>query len=100
MAANATAEENSLFEHITTTNLQIEELAASGEWEAVSELLIERNAMLRDLDGEQKEDALRTTIQSTARLRALVESAKDEIGKELGQLQRGREATASYNANT
>lgn len=100
MAAIATAEEQSLLEHITATNQQIEELAASGEWEAVSDLLIKRNAMLRELDDEQKENALRTTIQSTARIRALVERAKDEIGKELGQLQRGKEATASYNANT
>jgi hypothetical protein len=56
--------------------------------------------MLRDIDDERKEDALRTTIQSTARIRTLVEKAKDEIGKELGQLQRGKEATASYNANS
>lgn len=100
MAVIATAEEQSLLEHIITTNQRIEALAATGEWEAVSDLLIKRNAMLRDIDGEQKEDALRMSIQSTARIRALVEKAKDEIGNELGQLQRGKEATASYNANT
>ncbi len=100
MAAIATAEEQSRFEDITATNQQIEALAATGEWEAVSDLLIKRNAMLRDIDDERKEDALRTTIQSTARIRTLVEKAKDEIGKELGQLQRGKEATASYNANS
>lgn len=100
MAEIAAAEEQSLYCDITSTNQQIEELAVAGEWEAVSDLLAKRNAMLRDIDDEQKEDVLRMTIRSTARIRALVEKAKDDIGKELGQLQRGREATASYSANT
>lgn len=100
MADIAAAEAQSLYEPIASANQQIEELAVAGEWEAVSELLAKRNRMLRDLDDEQKEDVLRMTIRSTARIRTLVEKAKDEIGKELGQLQRGKEATASYSANT
>lgn len=100
MADIAVAEEQSVYGHITSTNQQIEALAVAGEWEAVSELLAQRNAMLRDLADEQKEAVLRMTIRSTARIRKLVEKARDDVGKELGQLQRGREATASYSANT
>ena len=100
MADVAGADEQSEYGQITATNQRIEELAVAGEWEAVSELLAKRNAMLRDLEDKQKEAVLRLTIQSTARIRTLVEKAKDDIGRELGQLQRGREATASYNANT
>ncbi|MGI9205852.1 MAG: flagellar protein FliT [Woeseiaceae bacterium] len=100
MAEIAAAQDQSLHADITSTNQQIEELAVAGDWEAVSDLIAKRNAMLRDLDDDQKEDVLRMTIRSTARIRALVEKAKDDIGKELGQLQRGREATASYSANT
>lgn len=100
MGGIASAVEQSLVEHITSTNRQIEELAAAGQWEGVSDLLAKRNAMLREIDDDQKEDVLRTTIRSTSRIRALVEKARDDIGKELGQLQRGKEATASYKANT
>lgn len=99
MAANAISAGESNLEYILSANQQAEELATSGEWEAVSELLMQRDAALRDVDDNDREAALLATLRSTEQLRALVEKAKDEIGKELGQIKRGREATETYGAN-
>ncbi len=100
MAANAIAREQSLSEHVAALNEQAEEQAAAGEWEAVSPLLSKRDALLREIESSEREGAVRASIRSTDRIRALVEQAKEILGRELGRLQRGREATQSYGINS
>ena len=85
---------------ILQANARAEALASSGEWEDLSKLLAKRDAMLRDLDDGEKAPAILATLKSTEQIRALVEKRKGEIGQELGQLKRGREATESYSANS
>ncbi len=87
-------------ECILQANSQAEALASTGEWESLGRTLAKRDAMLRDIDDGKKEMALVATLKSTEQIRALVEKRRNEIGKELGQLQRGREATESYSANS
>ena len=90
----------SLLDDVLAINMRAEELATSGEWEAVSHELAKRDALLREVRPEQRETALTASLRSTEQIRALVEKAKHEVGQEIGQLQRGRKATESYSAHS
>lgn len=100
MAAIAEFREGTLLESISSMNDRAEKFAAEGEWDAVSDLLVRRNAMLREIGNDQLEVVLRAAIRSTARIRAMVEHAKANIGKDLEVLHRGQEAAQIYNSNT
>lgn len=100
MAAIADVVLGTLFNDISSLNEQAEESAAAGEWDTVSELLAKRNALLQGNADGQSEDTLRAAIRSTARIRAMVESAQKNIGRELGTLHRGQEATQVYHSHT
>jgi len=100
MAVNAIEKEKTLSEHVASMNGHMEELAAAGEWEQVSELLEKRNAMLREIDDDKKEAALRAASRSTDRIRGMAEQARSEVAGRLAQLHRGKEATDSYRAHT
>jgi len=92
--------EESLLDSILNANARAEELASTGEWEDLGSLLARRDAMLREIGDAKKEAAIVASLKSTEQIRVLVEKRKSEIGKELGQLQRGRAATESYSANS
>ena len=100
MATNAIQREQTLFEHVSSINEHMEELAAAGEWEQVSDLLGKRNAMLREIGDDKKAAALKAASRSTDLIRAMAQKAQSEIAGKLAQLQRGREATDSYRAHS
>jgi hypothetical protein len=100
MAGNAIVRERTLSEHVSSMNDHMEELAAAGEWEQVADLLIRRNAMLREITGDKKNEALLAARRSTERITRMAKQARTEVADKLGQLHRGKEATDSYRAHT
>ncbi len=100
MGVDVIATNQSLLEFILAANIRAEELATSGEWEAVSSELVKRDSMLREIQEDEKEAALVASLRSTEQIRGLVEQAKNSVGKELGQIKIGREATTVYGVNS
>ncbi len=80
-------------------NQEMEALAVEGEWEKISALLDRRNRLLRQLGPEAKREAFEASRRSTERIRRLAEVAQREVADKLSRLQRGREATDSYQAH-
>lgn len=99
MAGNAIVKEQTLSQHLQSMNDHMEELAAAGEWQQVTELLPRRNAMLGELAEDKKVDALLAASRSTERIRGMAEKARAEVADKLAQLHRGKEATDSYRAH-
>lgn len=100
MAGNAIVREQTLFAHLASMNDHMEELAAAEEWQQVAELLIQRNAMLREIPDDKKVEALLAASRSTERLTRMAGKARSEVANKLAQLHRGKEATDSYRAHT
>ena len=100
MSEHATVEVNSAAESIAALNAELESLAKNGDWAELSASLAKRDRLLREMDETGKADALRESQKTTDRVRSAVESAKQEVGEKLAQLQRGKEATDSYRAHT
>ncbi|MDH3439952.1 MAG: flagellar protein FliT [Gammaproteobacteria bacterium] len=84
---------------VLSMNDHMEELAADGEWEKISDLLVKRNAMLREIADDEKAPVLKATDRSTERIRKLAQKAHGDVGQQLAQLHRGKEATDSYLAH-
>ena len=99
MEMKAIEAEETLADIVLSMNDHMEELAADGEWEKVSELLVKRNAMIREIADEQKAPVLKAAERSTARIKKLAEQAHGDVGQQLAKLHRGREATDSYRAH-
>lgn len=101
MAASAAKlRERTLSEQIASINGHMEELAAAGEWDQVLETIEKRDAMLGEIDDTDRKATLLAARRSTARIRALALNAQREVAEKLTELQRGREATDTYRANT
>ncbi len=100
MAENAIVNAQTLFDLLASLNARMEELAAAGEWDEVASVLVKRNAMLRELDGADKSEALSAARNSTDFVTSLARKARAEIGEKLAQLQVGKEAADTYRANT
>ena len=99
MEMKAIDSEETLADIVLSMNDHMEELAADGEWEKVSELLVKRNAMIREIADDEKGPVLKATERSTERLRKLAEKAHGDVGHQLAKLHRGKEATDSYRAH-
>jgi len=100
MSTNALTNNPPLLDDVLAVNSRAEELATLGQWEAVSDEIVKRDSLLREVRADQREAALVASLRSTDQIRALVERAKHDVGQEIGQLQRGRKATQSYNAHS
>lgn len=100
MAENAIAKSETLFDLLSSLNSRMEELATAGEWDEVANLLVKRNAMLRELEGQDKREALTAARRSTEFVTSLARKARAEVAEKLSQLHVGREAADTYRAHT
>lgn len=99
MRGKAELQEGSPDEQVGYLNARMEELAIAGEWLEVEHVVARRNTLLQSVDGPSREEALVAARRVTIRVQRLAESAKQEVGEKLSQLQRGRRATDSYLAH-
>lgn len=99
MTGNAELQEQSLDEQVQQLNARMEELAVAGEWSEVAHVMAERNLKLQSIDNPLREASLVAARRATIRVQRLAESAKQEVGEKLSQLQRGKRATDSYLAH-
>ena len=99
MASNAILREQTLSEQILSLNDHMEELAATGEWQQVFELLARRDAMLIELEDSEQKAALLAAQRSTEQIRSMAYSARHVVAKKLTDLARGQKATDSYRSH-
>jgi len=99
MTGKAESQEYSLDEQVQYLNARLEELAVAGEWNEVAHVMDKRNSLLQSIDGPAREAALVAARRVTIRVQKLAESARQEVGEKLSQLQRGKRATDSYLAH-
>ena len=100
MADRAIALEDKAGAEVLKLNAEMEQLAVDGEWEGVSLLVSKRNTLLRQVGDAARRTALEESKRSTDRIRRLAEKARQDTADRLSRLQRGREATDSYQAHT
>jgi len=100
MASNAILKEQTLSERVLSMNGHMEELAAAGEWQQLTDFMIKRDAMLSQIEEGEREVAITAARRSTDQIMQLAETARQDIGDRLAALKRGRKAADSYRANT
>lgn len=100
MAENAIANTGTLLDLLASLNARMEELAAAGEWDEVANILVKRNAVLREIEGRDKREALTAARRSTDFVTSLARKARAEVAEKLSQLHLGREAADTYRAHT
>lgn len=100
MASTAIVKDQTLSEQIQTLNEQMEELAVSGEWQQISEILPRRNAMLLELEHAEQTSAFMAARRSTERIGEMANMAQLKIAKKITKLARGKKATDSYRSHT
>jgi len=96
MAHTAINREQTFGEEILSLNEHMEELAGAAEWRQVFEILGKRNAMLLELEGSERAEALLAAKRSTEQLRLMADNARQIVAKKLTDLARGKKATDSY----
>ena len=99
MTGKAELQEYSPDVEVQHLNARMEELAVAGEWNEVAHLMTRRNSMLQSIAGPQREATLVAARRTTIRVQRQAETARQEVGEKLSQLQRGRRATDSYLAH-
>lgn len=100
MADRAIALEDKNGAEVLALNSTMEQLAVDGDWEQVAVLVSKRNTLLRKVGDAAKKTALEESKRSTDRIRRLAEKARQDTADRLSRLQRGREATDSYQAHS
>ena len=96
MDGNAIRKEESLSDQVQSMNEHMEALAADGEWQQVMDFMVKRDAMIREIDDDERKGALLAARRSTDHIRRLAETAKRETATKLAALKRGQQATDSY----
>ena len=96
MDGNAIRKEETLSDHVLSLNGHMEELAAAGEWQKVMEFMVKRDAMIREIDENDRKAVLLAARRSTDQIRKMAESAKRETADRLAALKRGQKAADSY----
>ncbi len=99
MNKTAMLSHQTLSEQILSMNKDMQELAASGEWQQVFELLTTRNALLLELEDSERPAALLAAKHSTEQILLLAEKARTGVAKKLTGLVRGKKATDSYRSH-
>lgn len=99
MASNAILKEQTLSERVLSMNGHLEELAAAGEWQQLTDFMIKRDAMLSQIEESEREAALTAARRSTGQILQMAEMARQDIADRLAALKRGRKAADSYRAN-
>ena len=84
---------------IRALNAQMERHAESGEWQHVTEITEQRDAMLADVPPDEQSSTYVSAQQSTRRVLVFAEEAQSGVKEQLSSLQRGRKATDSYREN-
>ncbi len=72
------------------------ELAESGEWEALAGSLPEHDALLANLDADDKARSLAAALGCTRRIEGLARAARAECAREIAALRTGARAAVSY----
>ena len=92
--------DDTICQKIRALSAQMERLAATGEWQLVSEITVQRNAMLADVPLAEQSQTYLSAQQSTKRVLMFVEEAQSGVTQQLYSIQRGRKATDSYRENS
>ncbi len=85
---------------IMMLNVQMERHAESGEWQHVTEITEQRNAMLADVPLDQQSSTYLSAQQSTKRVLLFAKEAQSGVKERLSSIHRGRKATDSYRENS
>ena len=85
---------------IRALNAQMERHAVTGEWQQVTEISEQRNAMLADVPLDQQSSTYVSAQQSTKRVLVFAKEAQSGVKERLSSIQRGRKATDSYRENS
>lgn len=100
MAGNVLPGVQTLSEQVRALNGHMEEIAGAGKWLEVIDIMVNRDAMLREIEDSERQAALLAARRSMTRVRQIAETARRDVADKLTTLQHGKEATDSYRANT
>lgn len=92
--------DETISQKIRTLNAQMERHAETGAWQQVTEIAVQRDAMLADVPLAERSSAYLSAQQSTKRVLDFAEEAQSGVAEQLSSIQRGRKATDSYGENS
>lgn len=92
--------DHAVSQKIAAMNDEMEQRAETGQWQKVTVIMLQRNAVLTQVPAIERSSTYRSAQQSTRRVLTLAETAKSGVTEQLASMQRGRKATDSYRENS
>ena len=81
---------------ISALTTDMERLAGAGEWERVRELAQQRDALLQDYTGPDREDLVARVLRSNQSILEKTLAEREAAAASLAELRRGRRSVSLY----